>query len=75
MNKNQVAAKNRNRKGQTLAEYGLIMAFVSVVAIGALSAMGTNVKGVFTTISSQLSAAGNGGASAPAAPVPPPRGG
>lgn len=68
-------AYRQNRKGQTLAEYALILAFVSVVAIGVLSSMGATVKGVFTTISSQLSTAGSGGAAAPAAAVPPTRGG
>jgi len=36
----------------------LILAFISVVAISVLIALGNQVKGVFTTISSQLSVAG-----------------
>lgn len=45
------------RKGQTLVEYALILAFISVVAISVLIALGDRVKSVFTTISSQLSQA------------------
>jgi len=44
----------KSRKGQTLVEYALILAFISVVAISVLIALGNQVKGVFTTISSQL---------------------
>ncbi len=49
--------KAKNRKGQTLVEYALILAFISVVAITVLIELGNRVKAVFTTISSQLSAA------------------
>ena len=47
----------KSKKGQTLVEYALILAFISVVAISVLIALGTQVKSVFTTISSQLSQA------------------
>ncbi len=47
----------KSKKGQTLVEYALILAFISVVAISVLIALGTQVKNVFSTISSQLSAA------------------
>ena len=49
----------KGRKGQTLVEYALILAFISVVAISVLIALGNQVQGVFTTISSQLSYAGS----------------
>ncbi len=46
---------NRNRKkGQTLVEYALILAFVSVVAISVMIRLGDAVKSAFTTITSQL---------------------
>jgi Flp pilus assembly pilin Flp len=48
-----------SKKGQTLVEYALILAFISVVAISVLIALGTRVKGVFTTITSQLAIAGS----------------
>ena len=44
----------RSKKGQTLVEYALILAFISVVAISVLVALGDQVKSVFTTITSQL---------------------
>jgi len=49
----------RGKKGQTLVEYALILAFVSVVAISVLIRLGDTVKSVFTTITSQLSIAGS----------------
>ena len=50
---------NKNRQGQTLVEYALILAFISVVAISVLIRLGDEVKAVFTTISSQLAYAGS----------------
>jgi Flp pilus assembly pilin Flp len=50
--------KLKGKKGQTLVEYALILAFISVVAISVLIALGQRIKAVFTTISSQLSTAG-----------------
>ncbi len=47
----------KSKKGQTLVEYALILAFISVVAISVLIALGNQVKGVFTNITSQLSSA------------------
>lgn len=49
----------KRKKGQTLVEYALILAFVSVVAIAVLIDLGKQVKSVFTTISSQLAYAGS----------------
>ena len=47
----------KSMKGQTLVEYALILAFISVVAISVLMALGNQLKSVFTTINSQLVAA------------------
>jgi Flp pilus assembly pilin Flp len=47
----------RSRKGQTLVEYALILAFISVVAISVLLRMGHEVNAVFSTITSQLAVA------------------
>jgi Flp pilus assembly pilin Flp len=55
-----------SRRGQTLAEYSLVLAFISLVGIGALLAMGNQVKGTFSTINSQFAttpAASPGGGS------------
>ena len=46
-----------DESGATAIEYGLIAALVSVAAIGALSAMGGSLQGMFTEVSSQLKAA------------------
>jgi Flp pilus assembly pilin Flp len=46
--------RKKSRKGQTLVEYALILAFISVVAISVLIRLGDEIKGTFTTITSQL---------------------
>ena len=45
----------KSKKGQTLVEYALILAFISVVAISVLVTLGTQVSAVFTSITNQLS--------------------
>ena len=55
----QALRRMKSKKGQTLVEYALILAFISVVAISVLIALGNQVKGVFTTITSQLAIAGS----------------
>lgn len=46
----------QDESGATAIEYGLIAALISVVIIGAVSLLGTNLSTVFTTISTKLSA-------------------
>ena len=46
-----------DEEGQTLVEYALIIALVSVTAIVALQAISGGVNGVFNSIASTLSAA------------------
>ena len=55
--RNSSFPRRKRRKGQTLVEYALILAFISVVAISVLLALGSRVKEVFTTITSQLAIA------------------
>ena len=57
-----------NKRGQTLAEYALILAFISAVAISVLIAMGKQVKVAFTTIDQQIAIAGTGAAASSAPP-------
>lgn len=45
-----------SEEGQGLAEYGLIIGLISLVAILALTAMGGSVSGMFGTISSKMEA-------------------
>jgi Flp pilus assembly pilin Flp len=47
----------KDRKGQTLVEYALILAFISVVAISVLIFLGQGVRGTYTKISSTLASA------------------
>jgi len=58
-NKKLLRHCRQSQSGQTLVEYALILAFVSVVAISVLIRLGNEVKLVFTTITSQLSVAGS----------------
>ncbi|MBZ0306171.1 MAG: hypothetical protein K8I82_08900, partial [Anaerolineae bacterium] len=44
--------------GQGIAEYALIMLFVGVVSIAVLSALGTSVKDVYSTVYEALSSVG-----------------
>lgn len=44
----------KEEKAQTMAEYGLILALVSVAAIIVLGLVGTRLGGVFTRISNSL---------------------
>jgi len=56
-----------NKRGQTLAEYALILALISVVAISVLASMGTQVTAVYSTTNQQISLSESGGpATAPA---------
>jgi Flp pilus assembly pilin Flp len=47
----------KNKRGQTLVEYALILAFISVVAISVLISLGSQIKGTFTKITSALDSA------------------
>jgi pilus assembly protein Flp/PilA len=41
----------RNENGATAIEYGLIAALIAVVIIGGVTAIGTNLSSLFTTVS------------------------
>jgi pilus assembly protein Flp/PilA len=43
-----------DEEGQTMVEYGLIIALVSIVAIATLALVGGNIKAVFTSIAGKL---------------------
>jgi len=57
-------ARRYGRRGQTLVEYALILAFIAVVAIGVLMALGGSVKTTFANTNVQLSTAQLGGVAA-----------
>ncbi|HKD46604.1 MAG TPA: Flp family type IVb pilin [Rhizomicrobium sp.] len=44
----------RDESGATAIEYGLIAALISVVIIGALTLVGTNLNAKFTSVASSL---------------------
>lgn len=46
-----------DRSGATAIEYGLIAALISVVIIGAVTLVGSNLSGTFNTIANKLSSA------------------
>jgi len=48
----------RDERGQGMVEYSLILALVSVAAIGTLTALGGNVNSVFTSSSNAMKATG-----------------
>jgi Flp pilus assembly pilin Flp len=43
-----------NKKGQTLVEYALILAFISIVAISVLITLSQNIRGTYSKITSSL---------------------
>lgn len=47
----------RDESGVTAIEYGLIAALIAVVIIGAVTTVGTDLKGVFGTVGNSLSTA------------------
>jgi len=52
-----VYRRAKSKQGQTLVEYALILAFISVVAISVLISLGQQIKGTYTRIGSALSSA------------------
>jgi Flp pilus assembly pilin Flp len=50
----RVLLRAENERGQALVEYALILALVTVVAIGALTALGANVNAFYDYIQSQI---------------------
>jgi Flp pilus assembly pilin Flp len=51
----QLAQQVRDREeGQALVEYALILSLVSIVAIGALTLIGTNVTAILNEIAAAL---------------------
>lgn len=42
-------------EGQSLSEYGLILALIAVVAIAALTLLGDNIKAMFEDIADKIS--------------------
>jgi Flp pilus assembly pilin Flp len=45
----------KDEDGQDMVEYSLILAFIALAAVGLLSGIKVQIKGLFSTISSTLS--------------------
>jgi pilus assembly protein Flp/PilA len=41
-------------QGQDLAEYALLLALIAIVAVAAVTLLGTNVQAIFNNIAAQL---------------------
>lgn len=54
-----------DEQGATAIEYGLIAGLIAVVIIAALSALGTDIKGVFEEIRAAISGEGDTEGSGP----------
>jgi pilus assembly protein Flp/PilA len=46
----------KDESGASAVEYGLLVALIAVVIIGAVTMLGQSVSGVFTKVSSKISA-------------------
>jgi pilus assembly protein Flp/PilA len=55
---NKVKALLHREEGQGLVEYALILVLISIVAIGALAAIGTGVTDVLQTVANHLNPVG-----------------
>jgi pilus assembly protein Flp/PilA len=44
----------RDEEGASLAEYGLLLALIAVVCIGAIAVVGTKISGMFNAISGSI---------------------
>jgi pilus assembly protein Flp/PilA len=47
----------KDESGASAVEYGLLVALIAVVIIGAVSALGTSISTMFTTVSNSISTA------------------
>ena len=52
--KNLLAKFHKDDEGATMVEYGLIVALIAVVCIGAVILLGGHLNGVFTNVAAQV---------------------
>lgn len=50
----KLMARQSDEQGQTMIEYGLIVALISIVAILTLTTVGGNIQDVFNNVADQL---------------------
>ena len=46
----------RDEQGQTMVEYGLLVALISIAVVGVLVLLGPRIAGFFTAVDNQLQA-------------------
>ncbi len=51
---NYLKAMMRNRKGQGMVEYGLIISLIAVAVIAALVVLGPKIAALFTSVSNNM---------------------
>lgn len=44
----------RDEEGATMVEYGLLVALIALVALGAVTTVGTKLSSLFTSVGNQL---------------------
>ena len=44
----------RDEEGATMVEYGLLVALIALVALGAVKTIGTNLSALFTSVANTL---------------------
>ena len=44
----------RQEEGATLAEYGLLLALIAVVCLGAITILGTKISAMFSTVADTI---------------------
>ncbi len=44
----------RDQEGASLAEYGLLLALIAIVCLAGMTILGTNINGLFNTVSSTI---------------------
>ena len=54
LNFEMVKSLLHSERGQGMVEYGLILALIAVVVIGAMTTMGTDLTALLTTVSASL---------------------
>ena len=50
----EVLARCREERGQTMAEYGVVLALVTLAVVGAMTMLSGNISGAFTALAGIL---------------------
>jgi Flp pilus assembly pilin Flp len=50
----EVVARRREERGQTMAEYGVVLALVTLAVLGAMTMLSTNISAALSAVSGIL---------------------